>query len=39
VDADTLVLADAEVVAACRQRAAQTGKAQRCVIAVAPASN
>jgi len=36
VDADTLVLANAEAVAACRQKAAQTGKVQRCVITVAP---
>jgi len=36
VDADTLVRANADAVAACRQKAMQTGKAQRCVITVAP---
>jgi hypothetical protein len=38
VDADTLVGANAEAIAACRQQAARTGKPQRCVLKVAPAA-
>jgi len=38
VEADSLMLANDDVVAACRQRAVQTGKPQRCVIKVDPAA-